>query len=258
MSSLAMSIFLFLFATSLSKDIFLHIQHFWTMLVLCLLDSTMLFLHLPVKKRWEIMDLSQSELNGDWLKQNNHRQIHVQSITCTSEQEACIEKSLKQLMTQCWSSRPSASNVFTVESNNPGFVAQQMSIRVSVFLLSTSNCKTTQPKEERKMSAHCSIPVAHDNCRKLKIHQEKGEACSNRPWVNFWQGLRWALDLWRCPSIWVDCLFQPPFLPHLEGCWSCLGALSCNLWCLLGLKSCPSAKDRCPFISLHQPKGKGN
>jgi len=60
---------------------------------------------------------------------------------CTSEQEACIVKSLKQLITHCWISRPNVSNVVTDDSSNPGFVAQQISILVSSFLLSTSNCK---------------------------------------------------------------------------------------------------------------------
>ena len=64
----------------------------------------------------------------------------------TSAQEACIEKSLKQLITHCWISRPNASNVLTVDSNNPGLVAQQMSIRVSFSFLSTSNCVTNNNK----------------------------------------------------------------------------------------------------------------
>ena len=60
-------------------------------------------------------------------------------IFTSSEQEACMPKSLKQLMTHCWISIPSASRVFTVESSRPGLAAQQISIRVSFSLLSTSN-----------------------------------------------------------------------------------------------------------------------
>lgn len=58
---------------------------------------------------------------------------------CTSKQEAWTEKSPKELMTHCWTSRPNVSSVFTVDKTNPGFVEQQISIRVSTFLLSTSN-----------------------------------------------------------------------------------------------------------------------
>lgn len=64
----------------------------------------------------------------------------------TSEQEACIAKSLKQLITHCWISRPKASKVDTVDNNSPGFPAQQMSILVSTFLLWTSNCKQIKQK----------------------------------------------------------------------------------------------------------------
>lgn len=65
----------------------------------------------------------------------------------TSEQEACIAKSLKQLITHCSISRPKASRVFTVDSNSPGLAAQQISIRVASFTLSTSNCRMNTERE---------------------------------------------------------------------------------------------------------------
>lgn len=64
---------------------------------------------------------------------------HRHKILNTSEQEACIAKSLKQLMTHCCISNPRASSVFTVESRRPGFAPQQTSTLVSPSLLSTSN-----------------------------------------------------------------------------------------------------------------------
>ena len=58
-----------------------------------------------------------------------------------NKKNACIEKSLKQLITQYWISRPRSSSVFTVD---PGFAAHLISIQVSMFLLSTSNYQSTK------------------------------------------------------------------------------------------------------------------
>jgi hypothetical protein len=84
-------------------------------------------LHLPLKKIKK--------------KKTNQKTARWFILISTSEQEACIAKSLKQLMTHCSISRPKASKVFTVDSRSPGFPEQQISILVSTFLLSTSNCK---------------------------------------------------------------------------------------------------------------------
>lgn len=61
----------------------------------------------------------------------------------TSEQEACKEKSLKQLITHCSISKPRVSNVLTVDRSNPGLGEQHISTRVSSSLRSTSNYPKT-------------------------------------------------------------------------------------------------------------------
>lgn len=60
-------------------------------------------------------------------------------VYSTSEQEACKEKSLKQLITHCSISKPRVSNVLTVDRSNPGFGEQHISTRVSSSLRSISN-----------------------------------------------------------------------------------------------------------------------
>lgn len=48
----------------------------------------------------------------------------MEEFLVTSEQDACMAKSLKQLTTHCWMSRPSVSRVLTVDSSSPGLAAQ--------------------------------------------------------------------------------------------------------------------------------------
>lgn len=76
-------------------------------------------------------------------------------ILSTSEQEACKEKSLKQLITHCSISKPRVSSVLTVDRSNPGLGEQHISTRVSWSLRSTSNY--TIHNKINKISPHQTV-----------------------------------------------------------------------------------------------------
>lgn len=149
----------------------------------------------------------------------------------TSEQEACTEKSLKQLMTHCWMSRPSASIVLTVDSNNPGFGAQEILTRVSLFVLSTLNWKFSC-RNSILGSGYLSIRwimqsffFCIDVCVYICV------VCAYIPLVNSSLVVHWVSAPWICPSIALDSYF----LLHLllpSSFWLFPKVLSCSLWYL--------------------------
>lgn len=96
---------------------------------------------------------------------------HRHKILNTSEQEACIAKSLKQLMTHCCISNPKASSVFTVESRRPGFAPQQTSTLVSPSLLSTSNYNGNKEniRKKTKLGFFCLLVLMNKSKKSIPL-----------------------------------------------------------------------------------------
>lgn len=150
------------------------------------------------------------------------------------QQEALKAKSLKQLITHCWISRPKASRVVTVDSRRPGLAEQQISTLVSLTpLLSTSNCNSYKWKLIRKKKTP-PPQITHWLPQEAEIYE-------SIPWVNSWQTFHLVLHPWRCSLISVD-LAPPPFL-LADGLFS-PAAPSCSLLCPQEWMFCPSGKKK--------------